>query len=55
MKELINVDDYYKVINGVGYTLRLSELVTVITLLLGYGNTNVDGAYAYKIKKGKSI
>jgi len=28
----------------VGYTLKLSELVNVITLLLGYGNTSVDGS-----------
>ena len=26
------------------YTLRLSETVNVITLLLGYGNTVVDGS-----------
>lgn len=38
--------DYRKVANiqGVGYTLKLSELVNVITLLLGYGNTGVDGS-----------
>ena len=27
-----------------GNSLKLSELVNVITLLLGYGNTSVDGS-----------
>ena len=34
----------YCKINGVGYTLKLQESVTVITPELGYGNTGVDGS-----------